>query len=120
MNLRSRDAYRDRAWDWGFLNDCFGSSNIRLSDVDGIVERHSYFLVIEAKPSRGAIGVGQRLLLDALSQVSRFTVLVLYGEPNKPEAMQHWPGPATWADEATIRAFVSEWYRFANRQPRAA
>lgn len=115
-NIRNRDAYRDRAWDWAFLNDCFGGTKIRPSDLDGLVERNGRFLVLEAKPAGASINVGQRRTLAALASLPNFTVLVLYGEPNKPVAMQAWPNDRVEASEDTIRAFVSAWFAWADQQ----
>jgi hypothetical protein len=118
-NLRSRQAFADRAWDWEFLNDCFAPSRIRISDLDGIVERHGEFLIIEAKPAGQQIPKGQEILLDKL--VARgFTVLVLYGEVNEPTAMQHWPAAPKPTTESAIQQFVREWWQWADGQKREA
>jgi hypothetical protein len=59
------------AEDFGFLNHTSLPSNI-----DGLTERHGKFLFIEVK--RGEeISPGQLIMLEALSRVPNFTVLVL-------------------------------------------
>lgn len=120
MTIRNLNAYRDGAWDWGFLDECFAPTRVRPSDVDGIVERRGRFLVIEAKPNEGRMTKGQALTLDAFSREPNFQVLVIYGEPNQPVAMQHWPQPAKAADAADIKRFVSSWWQYANRTEKAA
>ena len=114
-NLRSRDAYRDRAWDWEFLNDSL-PGKIRVSDFDGIVEIHGRFLAIEAKPAAAGIPTGQKILLDQLAAQPNWNVLVIYGEPNLPVAMQRWPGPPQSATESTVQDFVCAWSKWAKRQ----
>jgi hypothetical protein len=110
-NLRSRTAYAERAWDWGFLNGCFARPRIRPTDLDGIVEQNGRFLVLEAKPAGASIdeNSGQGRLLTALAALPGFTVLVLYGEPSEPVAMQNWPGQRISATAEDARRFARDW-----------
>ncbi len=78
-NLRSRDAYRDAAWDWSVLNGCFGNG-IKPSDIDGMVERHGHFLFLEAKPVGGSMSGGQRIALQGLSLKPLVSVVVFCGD----------------------------------------
>lgn len=78
-NLRSRDAYRDAAWDWSVLNGCFGNG-IKPSDIDGMVERHGYFLFLEAKPIGGRMSGGQQIALRQLSRKPLVSVVVFCGD----------------------------------------
>jgi hypothetical protein len=114
MTIRNPDAYRDGAWDWGFLDECFAPSRVRVSDLDGIVERRGHFLVVETKPRNELMTKGQSLLLDAFARMTNFTVLVIYGEPNHPTAMRHWPNPERPADAAAVQSFVRQWWQYAN------
>jgi hypothetical protein len=79
-NLRSRDAYRDAAWDWEFLNGCFGGTRIRPTDIDGMVERHGHFLFLEMKPPNGHLSKGQEIALEQLSCLPRHLVLIAWGD----------------------------------------
>jgi hypothetical protein len=115
-NLRSREQYAARAWDWGFLNDCFAPTRVRVSDLDGIVERNGCFLALEGKPAHVTVPRGQQITFNSLVTAG-WTVLVLYGEPNQPVAMQHWPYPAKPAGEDAIQQFVTEWWQWANARP---
>lgn len=64
----------------------------RPSDLDAIVERNGHFLVVEFKsklwrPERdGRIGVGQRIMLERMSQIPNWTVYVVHGllRPHDP------------------------------------
>lgn len=78
-NLRSRDAYRDAAWDWSVLSGCFGNG-IKPSDIDGMVERHGYFLFLEAKPVGGRMSGGQQIALRLLSKKPLVSVVVFCGD----------------------------------------
>lgn len=118
-NLRSRERYAERAWDWEPLNGCFGGTRIRVSDLDGIVERNGRFLVIEAKPINYRISGGQAMLFSRLAALPdlAFHVLVLYGEPPfDVEAMQIWPRDPKAATVADVQDFVSRWFAWADQQ----
>lgn len=90
-NLRNSRNFQNSFWDWTPLNVCFVTARgqetkIRISDVDGEVERNGHFLVIETKRPNEALGIGQQRQLSA--KVRRGdTVLLLVGNPNEPEAM---------------------------------
>lgn len=112
-NLRDRDNYRDGAWDWEFLNSCF-NWGIRPTDIDGFVERNGYCLYFEAKRASEALKGGQKRALAHLARQPKNTVLVIYGDPNKPVAMEHLGyGEKVAATEADIIEFVSAWYAMA-------
>jgi len=114
MTIRDLDKYVARLWDWGFLDQCFGATGIRVSDLDGIVERNGRFLVIEAKGTGQAVPVGQARLFRAFVNTGLFTVLVLWGETNKPARMSAFPGPATACTTADILDFVTVWFQYAD------
>jgi hypothetical protein len=120
MTIRNPNAYRDGAWDWGFLDGCFAPTRVRVSDIDGIVERRGRFLVIETKPRNELMTKGQQLLLDAFARMENFTVLVIYGEANAPQAMRHWPRPEQPATAGHVQAFVRDWWGWANGLREAA
>ena len=83
-NLRSVASYLRSMWDWTDFNTCFTGTKIRISDIDGMVERKGRFLVIEAKnPSEEeALASGRnrgQLLLFQNLQKKGFTVIVAFG-----------------------------------------
>lgn len=87
-NIRSIPSFIRGLWDWTFLNSCFVRRNgqptrIRVSDVDGLVERGGHFLFLECKPDRWddehEIPRGQQLTHDALLRTGAFTVIVVWG-----------------------------------------
>ncbi|KKM95369.1 hypothetical protein LCGC14_1188930 [marine sediment metagenome] len=117
-NLRDRRAYGDAAWDWSLLNGCFGDSKIRPSDIDGVIERKGHYLYLEAKPSRGHLGQGQRILLEGLCKQPNNIVIVVWGDNENPERMQIMQGgevyPAQPTDRDGFRKAVADWYKMAN------
>lgn len=134
MTIRDPVAYCASLWDWSFLDDCFGTTGIRVSDVDGYaspyddrveqkhgrVHRYGHWIIFETKGDGVAIPWGQSRDHRDLVRVG-FTVVYLWGRPNDPTAMQVWYEgkhhpeslirPATLAD---IHDLVCRWFRFAN------
>lgn len=119
MTINNLKAYVDNLWDWGFLDDCFGNTRIRVTDVDGLVERNGCFLLIEAKSQGKPVPMGQKILFRSLTQKG-FTVLVLWGEPNIPIFMQVWhpasddPEPVELCSADIVKCFVTNWFKQAN------
>jgi len=61
-------------------DDCF-PGKIGMSDIDGIVERNGYILILEWKKPQQDIPKGQRLLFEAFTHNSpKHTVLVGRGD----------------------------------------
>ncbi len=116
VNLRSVDTYLETLWDWSFLNDCFGHTRIRVTDIDGVVERNGHFLYIETKSPGASIPQGQALMFEALTRQPNSHVLIIWGEPNMPEKAQFWGKAAFSADAAVIRSLVKRWFAYANEQ----
>lgn len=125
MTIHNLDAYIAALWDWGFLDECFGNTRIRVSDLDGIVERNGWFLVIEAKSPGKDIPRGQRRLFKALVN-KEFSVLVIWGEANKPQHLQIWyphravPEVQVKASVEDIQDIVRRWFHWANENGRSA
>ena len=115
MTIRNKDNYMACLWDWGFLDACFGGTRIRITDVDGLVERRGHFLLIEAKSSGAPIPKGQAILFDALVKNTKWHVLVVWGATNKPEEAQFWGSKKFKANEAKVQEVVRRWYSMANR-----
>jgi len=114
MSIRNMDSYIKNLWDWKVLNGCFGDSKTAVSDIDGIIERHGQFLVIEAKSAGKDIPMGQSILLSALAKLDAFKVLIVWGEPGHVVAMARWPGSMFDATNETFRSEVAAWYKKAD------
>ena len=115
MTIRSKPLYMASLWDWGFLDDCFGGTRIRVTDVDGLVEHNGYFLLIEAKAAGKDIPRGQAILFDQLIKNDHWAVLILWGAPGLPVCARFWGCAAFDADAEKVKALVTKWYNHAHR-----
>ena len=120
----------------GVLNDCFGNG-CRVADIDGQVERRGQFLVIEAKGPNVSLSSGLTRTFNRYLEIGHHTPLILWGEPGRyrqcclycgnpttfdkeppaPTQMQIWPNDPMPCDLQTVKAFVSDWFRWADDQP---
>ncbi len=119
-NLRSRDAYRDAAWDWACLDGCFGE-RIRPTDIDGAVERRGHLLLLEAKPAGGSIPLGQGILFESASRKPLVSVVAFFGEqgdePSVTSIVVFHGGRRLVASAPSLdrmREMVSAWFRHAD------
>lgn len=122
VTIHNLSRFTDSLWDWGCLDGCFGSSAAALTDVDGLLERHGHFLMVEAKGPRARLPLGQRIMFSRLAAPRSFEVLVVNGDPGHPETLQvlrdgDW-GPARPCDLAGLRAAVADWWRRAEADGR--
>ncbi len=119
MTIRNKKAFMDALWDWGFLDKCFGNTGIRVSDIDGMVERNGHVLFIEAKPPDKTVSTGQRRAFEALTKKG-FMVLIIWGRTNEPEYISIWypneeaPRPPKKANVSDLQDFVTTWFRWAD------
>lgn len=117
MNIRNRQNYANAFWDWSFLNQSFAPTKIRLSDIDGIVERNGQFLCFETKPLGVEPDYGQQILLNELSYHPNWTVVILYGEKNRPEKYRKLPnGSLMDCDLSLVQRRVRAWFVNANKK----
>jgi hypothetical protein len=110
-------------WDWSPLNDCFANTTIRVSDLDGIVERNGHFLVLDGKRpdlnGRRDIQNGQRLLYKRLAETG-FSVIVFHGyPPHEVQFVRQWtPGggfiPERPCTLPELHQLVVQWFEIAN------
>jgi hypothetical protein len=129
-NIHNPDRFRDSLWDWCFLNGCFGRTNIKVSDVDGVVERNGQILFIEGKPPgfvpsdgqfrlwRGLAGRGIYVLVlwgraeDACKPTLKTPAHVMVWKPGNPE-----PSPKQETRVEPVRRWVEKWFEWADRGP---
>lgn len=119
-NPHGPNGYLDNLWDWSFLKPCFGGTKIEVSDGDGLVERNGSILWLETKAPGVEVKRGQAIMFDAFSQKPGCYVLVIWGKPGAPVAMQLWghdrqPVPASIE---LLQKRVSRWFAMADRLPR--
>lgn len=114
-NIRNLDLYRAQLWDWSILNGCFGNTKIRVTDVDGMVERNGRFLFFETKqPSVMSIPRGQMMAYERLMRRGGAVFFVVWGQPGSPEAVQvttqHGTLPPQPCDLRGLRALTYRWF----------
>ena len=120
MSINNAQLYMEGIWDWAILEGCFGNTKIEPTDIDGFVERKGKFLVLETKKLNVPVKQGQWWTFNALISTGYFTVIIIWGNTNKPEEMQVlYPAPykATSKRSANIddlRNVVSWWFRYAD------
>ena len=119
-NIRNGINFIRSWWDWTPYNDCFGDTHIRISDIDGIVERHGHFLWIETKRPGEIITKGQEILHNALINTGVFCVLLLWGEVDAPERYRLiFEGGKTEEHIAMgtedIKDVIKRWFEWANK-----
>ena len=61
---------------WEYIIDSL-PGECGISDIDGVIERNGYFLVLESKNSGERLPQGQKILLEQLSRLQKFTVIVV-------------------------------------------
>jgi hypothetical protein len=119
MTIRDADKFMAGFWDWGFLRGCFGQSKIAPTDIDGFVERHGKFLVIETKRPGAPVPLGQLMTFQAMQANGAFTVIVVWGFTNKPETMRIYTASTTSkmlvCTDEILRKLVTRWYACADK-----
>ena len=66
---------------WAIFNECFKPTKIKITDIDGVVERNGWFLFIEVKQNTKDIPMGQRILFEKLTtNAPHISVLLLYAQ----------------------------------------
>jgi hypothetical protein len=105
-------------WDLSWLH--FGTTNIAPGDVDGlfVVERNRRFLFMETKGRTEELLPGQKIMLEQLSSVPGFTVLLVRGPKGHPEQVSQcrngdWM-EAQDSDRALFQSRVDSWFAAAN------
>ena len=81
MTIRDAERFMAGVWDWGFLDGAFRNGRVKVSDIDGIVERNGNFLIFETK-ARGIdhnANNGQAILLERLASQRLNMVVWLFG-----------------------------------------
>ncbi len=120
MTINNLNLFLEGVWDWGMFRGCFGNTGIEPTDIDGLVERHGKFLILEAKAKGVKIKQGQRITFDRLVRTGLFTILVMWGDTNKPESalvITH-KGEIEYryANIKTCRQIVSDWFQLADKK----
>ena len=120
MTIVNIKAFIASLWDWSVLDGCFGSPEMRVTDIDGIIEVGGNYLMIETKFPGKEIPKGQRIMFDKLmenTENNHFTVLLAWGRPGLPVKLQLWPDEPYDANLEEMRRVVRNWYVFSRHNP---
>lgn len=119
MTIKNAEFYNTNIWDWGFLDGCFGETRIRVTDIDGFVERKGKFLVIECKSHNSSIPTGQDIMFKKMTETGLFCVLIIWGDANKPEKCELRIKDKIYkyesSDTAFIQQIVRKWFASVNK-----
>lgn len=121
MTINNPDLYMDGVWDWVIFDGCFGTTRIKPTDIDCLIERKGWFLMLEAKAPGAAVPEGQRLMHEAWVKRG-FSVIVVWGQKNKPERLQlfsprhPFPDGLVYdpADVHKLVEIVAAWFKWAD------
>src|SRR5512147_2760325 len=82
-NIRNFKSYQSKIANWQPLNKCFGEG-IRVTDIDGAVERNGHCLWLEMKTPGAQIEKGQYWFYANQAQLGH-VVIFIYGTVENPE-----------------------------------
>jgi len=120
--IRNPAGFLESIPNWKPIYQAFPPKN-HPGDIDGILERHGQFLIIEKKQV-GATVVpwsGQTRTLKALHNLGVFTIIYIWGDEANPQAIcvirptdefQINPQPVTYNEWISI---LKEWWAFAEQ-----
>ena len=78
---KGKNCYIEQVPNWAVFNECFPGTNIKVSDVDGVVEHKGHFLFFEVKQNTKSIQYGQQLLFEMLTRdAPHISVILLYAQ----------------------------------------
>ena len=90
-------------------------------DIDMVIERRGHFLVAEWKREGETFSTGQRLMLEALSRVNEFTVLLVNGCSTENEfyvidfyELKNKRELISGLSTKDLMAYIREWYARVN------
>jgi len=94
-------------------------------DIDMAIERKGNFLVAEWKREVEAFSIGQRLMLEALSRVNKFTVLLVNGCSTNEKfyvidfyELKDGKELLSGVSANDLMAYIREWYARSDRPQR--
>jgi hypothetical protein len=113
---------RNTVTDWGhILEGAKLPNDIKPSDIDGILERYGYFLVMEVKQPGESTSKGQEILLSALAQIPRFKVIRVVRSMEDGVNYVHYyrTGEGKTVTPAEFIQMVEQWAWEADRRGKA-
>lgn len=118
MTINNAELYVQGVWDWGFLDDCFAPTRIKVTDIDGAVERNGYELIIETKRKGASVPTGQAIMFR--NKVKKgHAVLIIWGrQADDLFDIEYWTLEGivkrNGANLEFIKSLVKDWFAWAN------
>jgi hypothetical protein len=78
VTINNPDLYEETWPNWAMLDGCFGG-RISAMDIDGLVERHGVFLMMEQKTEDAQIKTAQDLVFRAFARLHPKNVVLAFG-----------------------------------------
>jgi hypothetical protein len=120
MTINDPEAFCNGLWDWACLDGCFGETKIKPSDIDGFIERNSKFLAIETKQPGANVPYGQHLMYERMAKTGFCTVMIVWGNPGKPEKIELLTSRTAIIYEPAnldkLREITTKWFEWAENQ----
>lgn len=110
--------------DYGALKGIIPNNpNFVPSNIDGIAERNGKFLVMEWKRPNEKVSDGQRILLQRLANVPKFTVLIIQGNTDESLVINDFWQVQPYGSCIKLGKSIEEfkefyimWYEWANQK----
>jgi len=106
----------DGYFHWEWTKGCFGATNIKPMDFDGVVERSGHFLVFETKKQGIPVPDAQMRALMAAVKTGYFTVMIMWGKKTPGKIIVLHPGgkQEEYYGVEAARGIVKRWFAYAN------
>lgn len=98
-------------------------NNIRVSDIDGVIERNGNLFVLETKSPGASVPLGQKIMFENMWKAGYAHILILWGEDNKYTRARYYkrgesPVDIVLQEDSTsfIRTVIQDWYAWCNKE----
>lgn len=112
--LRNRAAISTGRLDLPDYDGCFGGeANLcGFTDLDAVVERNDFILIVEMKKPGEELTTGQKILLESFSSKDNITVLVRWGIRGRTDRIMVFGchDVPIKSSEGTFKRFLSSWW----------
>lgn len=129
MAINNMQKFMEGVWNWDFISDVL-PSKVKVSDIDGVLEKNGWLLVLETKGEEvEKIPLGQYILYQNMVKSGTTTVLFLFGEKDKPKYYQlmcsnTWGKPSSSVmftnkiecNQEVIKQWVKKWFNKASER----
>lgn len=128
-NINNKKSFDLNTWEWDIYNSCFiyKDTRCKMADIDGVIERHGKFLIIETKSIDKEINIGQKLTHIGWLKyhnkpirgiIPNYTICYIWGKVNEPELIQintkveHIDqGKKRKCDTDKVKAYFTKWFK---------